>query len=310
MHLLPRQAEVEDREVLPDRLLPDRLGQDHEPLLHQIAQRNLGRALAVRRGHGGDGLVLQEIPGPERAVRLQHHPPLAAVGDQGLLPFPGEETDLVDHRGDLGALHQLLEVPLGEVRDPDALDHAGAVELLDRPPGACIGLLPMVAVCDGVRPVDQVEVDVVDPQGLQALLETGTGQVVAVVLVMELGGEEDLASRDAALGDALPHALLVEVRCGGIDVSIPRLQGQAYAVPGHDAAGDLPGAESDLGDLHPIAHGDFLHTSTIPQVWGNAKQRETGWMQSVFPFVRPSLFVPKFLRYYPLRHTDERNCSS
>ena len=56
----------------------------------------------------------------------------------------------------------------------------------------------------GDRPVQQVEVDVLEPEPRQAGVERAQRAVVALVVVPELGGHEDLLARDAAVPQAAP----------------------------------------------------------------------------------------------------------
>ena len=42
--------------------------------------------------------------------------------------------------------------------------------------------------------MDQVEIDVVEPEPLEALVEGSQGAVVALALVSQLGGDEDLVA--------------------------------------------------------------------------------------------------------------------
>ena len=90
----------------------------------------------------------------------------AALAHQLLVGGPLEERvalDLVDGRRDLVVVDQVDE-PVGvEVRDADRADQAVAVQLLHRAPGA-------VVVAE--RLVDQVQVEVVEPEPLRARRRT------------------------------------------------------------------------------------------------------------------------------------------
>ena len=74
--------------------------------------------------------------------------------------------DLVDRRGDLVVVDE-VDQPVGvEVGDPDGPGQALPVQVLHGPPGA-------VVVAEGL--VDQVQVEVVEPEPLQRLLEGPLG---------------------------------------------------------------------------------------------------------------------------------------
>ena len=77
---------------------------------------------------------------------------------------------------------------------------------------------------------------------------------MAVVLVPQLGGHEDLLARDAAAGDGPAHALLVAVDHGGVDVPVAGRQGLAHHVLG-DVGVDLPDAVAELRDGAAVVQG-------------------------------------------------------
>jgi len=75
--------------------------------------------------------------------------------------------------------------------------------------------------------VDDVQVDVVDAKPLEA----ARGLLDRVFVPgIELGRDENLVARDAALAEALPHASLVAVSLSGVDVSIAELERPANSV--------------------------------------------------------------------------------
>src|SRR5204863_101643 len=76
-----------------------------------------------------------------------------------------------------------------------------------------------------IRPVDQVEVDVVQPEPAQARVEGPRGLVAAVAVVPELRGDVDLVALQARGAHRSSHALLVVVRGGGVDVPVASLEG-------------------------------------------------------------------------------------
>jgi hypothetical protein len=76
-----------------------------------------------------------------------------------------------------------------------------------------------------VRLVNQVEVDAVEPEALKRRLERATGVVPGgAVLDPELGGDEQLVTRDAAGGDGSTEGLLVLVGGCGVDVAVADLE--------------------------------------------------------------------------------------
>jgi hypothetical protein len=97
--------------------------------------------------------------------------------------------------------------------------------------------------------VDDVQVDVVDTEPLQAAL--GLRDRV-VPRGRELGGDEHLLAWDTALAQPLPHAFLVAVRLRRVDVSVPELERPADGVHALCPVGHLPDAQADQRDLVPV----------------------------------------------------------
>ena len=119
------------------------------------------------------------------------------------------------------------------------------VDALEGPPGID------EAVLARHRPVDQVEVDVVEPESLEARLEGGQGRVVALLRVPQLGGDEDVLAGQARGGERRADAGLVAVGGGGVDVAVAgvkRLLDDPLGVLGRD----LEDAEPELGNLDAI----------------------------------------------------------
>ena len=81
----------------------------------------------------------------------------------------GVQLDLVDGGNDTGRRDDALEMRHEEVRDPDAAGQAGVAQFDQLLPGM------QVVVLRGCRPVDEVEVDLVEPQAVQALADRVVG---------------------------------------------------------------------------------------------------------------------------------------
>src|SRR6185312_13606499 len=95
------------------------------------------------------------------------------------------------------------------------------------------------------RPVDEVEIDVLDPEPLRARIERLQCRVVALVVVPQLRGDEDVLARDAAVADRGADIGLVAVDARGVDVAIaePQRGGDRGATV---LRRGLPDAEADL----------------------------------------------------------------
>src|SRR3954447_3157934 len=111
-----------------------------------------------------------------------------------------------------------------------------------------------LAVVVTQRLVDQVQVDVVQPEPLQRGVEGAPG-VLARCLDPQLGGDKELFARDAAGGDGAADGVLVGVGGGGVDVPVAGGQGVADGLLGL-LGGDLVDAEAEDRHLHTVVESD------------------------------------------------------
>lgn len=232
-----------------------------------------GRVLADALAGGGD-LIL----GAQWRVGLGQDIVLEAVLNEFLVGQEGMNLDLIDVGLDLGELEQLLEPFNGPVRDTNGLGLAFLVELLHCPPcglgvlgevfqddvlsiRADLGLLLRLLLC-GNRPVDQVEVDVVDPELLQGVLKRPDDILVAVQVVPDLGADENILALDRGvlleeILDGIADLVLVLVEPGAIQVSVSGLESTSDSVVGlafSTLAGE--GSEPNSGDLNAVAESE------------------------------------------------------
>lgn len=102
------------------------------------------------------------------------------------------------------------------------------------------------------RPVDQVQVHVVQPQALEAGVDALRHALVP--RVVELGGDPDVGARNPGVADGGADLGLVAVGEGRVDVAVAVLEGGEDGVVDLVGAG-LPGAEADDGDLGARVEG-------------------------------------------------------
>ena len=102
------------------------------------------------------------------------------------------------------------------------------------------------------RPVDQVQVDVVEPEALETRVDALLHALVP--RVVELGGDPDFSAGYAGVADAGANLGLVAVGEGGVDVAVAGLEGREDGVVDLIGPG-LPGAEADDGDLGARVEG-------------------------------------------------------
>ncbi|MNW57545.1 hypothetical protein D3C74_353610 [compost metagenome] len=125
---------------------------------------------------------------PERAPALDRDAAVGEVPAQVGACERGRELDLVHGRDAARLRDQPVQVVLAEVRDADAADQALCGEVDHR----AVGLdVPVEA---GEGPVDQVEVDVVETQPVEARVQRVAGRVVPLVRPAELGRDEQLGA--------------------------------------------------------------------------------------------------------------------
>jgi hypothetical protein len=112
------------------------------------------------------------------------------VGAQALLILQEWlELDLFDGRHDVADFGEAVEVLGLEARDSDAAHQAFALQVDQREPRL------LIEPAARGRPVDQVQIEMVEPELGQARLEGAAGAVAALVVVPDLCGHEQLAAR-------------------------------------------------------------------------------------------------------------------
>ena len=138
-----------------------------------------------------------------------------------------------------------------EVGDADGTGQSLGLELLQGIPGLHVG----VTVLDVGRPVDEVQIDVIEAELGQAGLDGLAGVVGVVGVIPQLGSDEEVLAIQARGGESTTNPLLVAVDSGSVDVTETGLQGGAdslFSLVG----GNLPGAEAELGDGNSVVEGD------------------------------------------------------
>src|SRR5688572_30799496 len=136
------------------------------------------------------------------------------------------------------------------------------------------------------RPVDEVEVQVVELQAVQALAKGALGPLVAMARVPALGGDEDLAAVQPRRAHGLPDPRLVLVGGGGVDVAVPRIERLSHDL-GRVVGRDLKDAEAELGDLNAARQGNAgdlaegrSHGKAMPAVtW--VKHARRAWVAGI-----------------------------
>ena len=266
------------------------LGQGVAALLGDLVE---GLVLGDTLAGGGD-LVL----GAQRRVGLGQDVLGEAVVDQLVVRQEGVDLNLVDHGHDLGVLGHGLELRDGPVGHTNSTGLAVGVQLLHGAPcllmvlrevfedhvlytgligarviggggggaeeliylsiGADLGLL-LGLLLGGNGPVNEEEVDVVEPHPLEGVLKGPEDVIVTVQVVPDLGGHENVLTLDGGVGgeeimDCITHLVLVEVEPGAIQVTVASVESSSDGGVGL-ALGALAseGTETDGGELDSVA---------------------------------------------------------
>jgi hypothetical protein len=164
-------------------------------LVEQPAQRDLRRRLAVRGADLAEHRVVEQRAVGERRVRLEQQVALLGLGEQRGLREVRVVLDLVGE--DRRDLQRLLDQPRREVADADVADQALLAQVVE-----CAERLLERHL--GVRPVQEVEVEVLEAELLDALLGRAAQAVALEGARPHLGRDPELLARDAAGRDPAP----------------------------------------------------------------------------------------------------------
>src|SRR6267143_3206936 len=174
-HVFASQFEIKDRSVLTNPLRSDRLRDDHEPVLQAPPNHDLRGRTGVLRGKLRDDRMFQPAPARERAVGLELDSVFLAKRKQVLLEEERMELDLVDGWRRRRSGQELLQVSDRVIAHADRTGEALVVQLQEG--------FPRIMAKAGDGPMNQVQVDVIEPEVVSALLERLEGRFVAVVTV-------------------------------------------------------------------------------------------------------------------------------
>ena len=107
--------------------------------------------------------------------------------------------------------------------------------------------------------MDVEQVYVVQLHPLQHVVDSLHRLALAILGGPELAGNPDVLARYAALLHGTPHAPLVVVGVGGVDVSVAGLQGSEARLLAHLVGGLQEGAQSEARHLHAVVQRHHGH---------------------------------------------------
>ena len=157
------------------------------------------------------------------------------------------ELDLVDGRDHTGLIDDLAQVGVVKVGDADRASAAFLAQTDERAPRV------EVHIAGRRRPVDEVEVDLVDAKQARALVERPQGLVIAMVGVPHLRGHEDVVAVKLAAPQRLTDAAFIVVEVRRVDVSVADLECLHGRVD-DDIVRHLPDTKADDGDGAAVVH--------------------------------------------------------
>ena len=230
------------------------------PPLRQEPQAHLNRALAVRLCNAGEHLVAVDAAAGHGTI---------GDGRHAMPPARRNDLRLVDERMHLDLIadqrlvrqpHRFVDQGDGKVRNPDMACKSHALDLAER--------AERLAQRDlRVRPVQQQQIDLREPQPRQALLGRALEFARRKVRRPYLRGDEHLVSCDAGSAHAFADLALVVVHLRGVDVAVAKAQrlfDQARAA----ATTQVPGAETDHRDAGAVGFDDLALLSFGFDHWG------------------------------------------
>ncbi len=163
--------------------------------------------------------------------------------------------DLVRHERRFGKFQGAGEKRSGKIGNADMAREPVALRTIQRPDAG-------LERHRRVRPVDEQEVDLIEPERVQALLR-GTAKIRrADVGPPHLGRHEDRIAGHAGGAQALADFPFVGIHGRGIEMAIAGFERCADETDALFAL-EGPGAEPDGGDLGAICFDD-LHSSSFP----------------------------------------------
>src|SRR5262245_3701086 len=253
------QFEVEDCQIGGEVVGIGGARDRDDALLHEITQRDLRRALAVALADAREQLVAGNFTAPERAIGRDCQAVATAGGKHLALVDERMNLDLVRHQRFARELHRVLQQGDGEIRDPDMLGAPVAFGLAQNAERLLQRHLQ-------AGPMDEKKVDPGKLELLQALIERALEVGGGKLIVIDLGGDENMLALEAGGAQPATQSLtdlaLVAVALGGVDVAITDTERGLDRIDA-DPVHERHGAEPDRGN--PCAIGfDEIHGMPPP----------------------------------------------
>jgi hypothetical protein len=96
------------------------------------------------------------------------------------------------------------------------------------------------------RPMQQIEIDVVETQPRQARVERSASRIESLVGIPQFGRDEYLVTPESTRSDRFADLVLISIGLRGVDVAVAEAQSGGDRIVSALAASRLPDAKSDL----------------------------------------------------------------
>jgi hypothetical protein len=179
------------------------------------ANDDLRSSPPMLRGDLDDHRLAEQTAAPERTPGFRSDPsPDMELPERPLLKAR-MKLDLIDCGRNASLSDDSLDVLGIEIRNPDRPDPTVPLETNERLPTLNIAVDP------GPRPMDQVQIESVAVELLQAILKSAQRFVEAVIRIAEFRGDEDIGPADQSVADAF----LVSIHGRRVDGAITFVDG-------------------------------------------------------------------------------------
>ena len=165
------------------------------------AKTDLRGGLHVFCGEDAHHIVVEISAAGQRSISLNLDPLILTVFQQFLLVAVRVEFNLIYSGNDPGIFFQFLQMPDLEIADADGLCLSGFQQFFH--------CFPSVEKTSGNRPVNEVQIHVIQLQPLQASAERILNIPQPLGVVPDFGCDEQVFAGDAALSDSPSDGIFV-----------------------------------------------------------------------------------------------------
>ena len=164
--------------------------------------------------------VVEHAAAGKRRPGFDEDSVLAAEFDGRTLHLPGMILDLIDGGKDVCIGQECLEMSRAEVADPGCPQAVLVNESFKCFPRRAVDCSPFIGLKRRSGPVDEVEVEIVEPEFAKGFLEGAECRVIPTVGVPDFTADEEFIALNAALGESAAYGGLVAIVGRAVDVAV------------------------------------------------------------------------------------------